>query len=135
MLIQFAIQSKFLLSTSPTLVKAGRSVGPDQQPDRRARAAYTGSLLDLSCQDPHHHVQEVEEHPHHNVLPVPVDEAAIAANEAIENNQGEEMVLFFSWFDFAFRFLQFCRSTSGLHGGRSTDMSGSGLLRLWDPGA
>ena len=60
-LIQFEIQSKFLLSTSPTLVKAGRSVGPDQQPDRRARAAYTGSLLDLSCQDPHHHVQEVQE--------------------------------------------------------------------------
>ena len=47
--------------------------------------------------DQHHHVQEVEEHPHHNNLPLPVDEAAIAANEAIENNQEQEMVLFFSF--------------------------------------
>ena len=41
--------------------------------------------------DQHHHVQEVDEHPHHHVRPF--DEAAIAANEAvltIENNQEEE---------------------------------------------
>ena len=86
-----------------------------EQTDREARAARrnllrepeeeedTGSSSEevfyhshlLVLVDQHHHVQEVEEHPHLNVLPVPVDEAAIAANEAIENNQEQEMVLFF----------------------------------------